>query len=278
MRDGYESELRIIKPPNQSANSPLVVLIHGGGFFAGTYVQLLPWAKATAALYGATVVLPSYRLAPEHKFPAAPNDVWDSMKWIAANAASFGADPSKGFVIGGSSAGGNLAVVAAHRALRENLSPPLTGVLANIPVCLDARIVPEQYKHLWLAREQNANGLVCNAKDLEVWTGWWEPDWLSVDYSPVNSEVSLAGLPPHFVQVDGSDTLRDDGLIYEKLLRDSGVDTRLIAYPGMPHGHWNWPQHSLSDKAHVDTLSGLGWLLGQEVPREEVERLWNVEA
>jgi len=278
MRDGYESELRIIKPPNQQPNSPLVVLIYGGGFFTGTTIQLLPWAKATAALYNATVVLPSYRLAPEHPFPTAHNDIWDSVKWLAANASSLGTDPSKGFVIGGSSAGGNLAVVTAHRALRENLSPPLTGVLANIPPCLDAQIVPEKYKHLFLSREQNANGLVCNAKDLEVWSGWWQVDWLSVDYSPVNSDVPLTGLPPHFVQVDGLDILRDDGLIYEKLLRDSGVPTRLIAYPGMPHGHWTWPQHSLSDKAHVDTLSGIGWLLGQDIPREEIERLWNVEA
>jgi acetyl esterase/lipase len=277
MRDGYESELRVIKPPNQTPNSPLVVLIYGGGFFCGTNSQLLPWAKATSALYNATVVLPSYRLAPEYKFPTAPNDIWDSVKWLAANAASLGADPSQGFVIGGSSAGGNLAVVTGHRALREKLSPPLTGVLANIPVCLDAQIVPEKYKHLFLAREQNADGLVCNAKDLEVWTGWWGPDYFSVDFSPVNSDIPLAGLPPHFVQVDGLDTLRDDGLIYEKLLRDSGVSTRLVAYPGMPHGHWGYRQHPLSDKAHIDTLSGLGWLLGQEIQREEISRLWNTE-
>ncbi|CAI7594466.1 unnamed protein product [Penicillium bialowiezense] len=279
MRDGYESELRIVKPPNPQAKSPLVVLIYGGGFFTGLNVQLLPWAKATSALYNATVVLPSYRLAPEHKFPTSHNDIWDTLKWVAANASSLGADLSEGFVIGGSSAGASLAGVTAHRALRENLSPPLTGVLANIPPLLDEDIVPEKYKHLYLSREQNANGAVCNAKDLRVWMGWWEPDFHSVDYSPVNSDVPLAGLPPHYIQVDGMDTLRDDGLIYEKLLRDEGVATRLVVYPGMPHGHWGlWPNHSLSKVAHIDTIYGIGWLLGNEVAREKIESIWDAEA
>lgn len=276
MRDGYESEIRVVKPPVPQSNSPLVVLMFGGAFFMGCNFQLLAWAKATAALYNATVVLPSYRLAPEHVFPTAHNDIWDTVKWLAVNASSLGADPSQGFVIGGSSAGGNLAVVTAHRAMRENLSPPLTGVLANIPVCMDEKIVPKEYKHLYLSRDQNAHGLVCNAKDLERWTDWWKPDHFSVDYSPLNSDVSLAGLPPHYVQVDGLDTLRDDGLIYEKLLRDNGVVTRLVVYPGMPHSHWIWP-HPLSDVAHIDTLWGIGWLLGKEIQREKIECLWNTK-
>ncbi|KAJ5357040.1 lipase/esterase [Penicillium concentricum] len=260
MRDGHESEIRVIQP-NAQPNTPLIILIYGGGFFSGTNIQLLPWATATAALYGTTVVLPSYRLAPQHKFPISHNDIWDSVKWIAANASSLGADLSKGFVIGGSSAGGNLAIVTAHRAMRENLSPSLTGVVAIVPPCLDEQIVPEKYKHLWVSREQNANSPFCNFQ--------------SVDFSPLNSDISLAGMPPTYVQVDGMDTLRDDGLIYEKVLRDHGVATRLDVYPGMPHAHWMWPEHSLSTKSHIDTLSGIGWLLGQELERDEVERLWN---
>ncbi|KAJ5965179.1 Alpha/Beta hydrolase protein [Penicillium vulpinum] len=275
MRDGHESEMRMIKQPNAMPNTPLVILIYGGGFFSGTNIQLLPWATATAALYGATVILPSYRLAPQHKFPISHNDIWDSVKWIAANASSLGADLSKGFVIGGSSAGGNLAIVTAHRAMREKLSPSLTGVVAIVPPCMDEKHVPEKYKHLWVSREQNANSPVCNAKDIETWMSWWEPDFLSVDFSPLNSDVSLAGLPPTYVQVDGMDTLRDDGLIYEKLLRDHGVATRLDVYPGMPHTHWCWPEHALSVKSHIDTLSGIGWLLDRELERDEIEHLWN---
>ncbi|OQE20201.1 hypothetical protein PENFLA_c017G01649 [Penicillium flavigenum] len=275
MRDGHESEIRVIKPPNAQPHTPLVILIYGGGFFSGTNIQLLPWATATAALYGTTVILPSYRLVPQHKFPIAHNDIWDTVKWLARNASSLDADLSKGFIIGGTSAGGNLSIATAHRAMREKLSPPLTGVLAIIPLCMDERTVPEKYKHLWVSREQNANSPICNAKDIETWTSWWEPDLQSVDFSPLNSDVELAGMPPTHVQVDGLDTLRDDGLIYEKILRDHGVATRLDAYPGMPHAHWMlWPEHWLSIRSNIDTLCGIGWLLGREIGRDVVERVW----
>lgn len=220
------------------------------------------------------MVLPSYRLSPEYRFPIAHNDIWDSVKWLAGNFSSLDADLSKVFVIGGCSAGGNLAIVTAHRAMKENLSPPLTGVLAIVPPCMAENNIPKKYKDLWVSRKQNANAPVCSAKDIETWTGWWRPDYFSVDYSPLNSDVSLAGLPPTYIQVDGLDTLRDDGLIYEKLLRDHGVATRLDAYPGMPRAHWMWPEHPLSTKSQINILCGIGWLLGRELEREEVARLW----
>ncbi|KAJ5120918.1 Alpha/Beta hydrolase protein [Penicillium bovifimosum] len=275
MRDGYESEIRVIKPPDVQPSTPLVILIYGGGFIMGTNLQLVPWATATAALYGATVVLPSYRLAPEHKFPISHNDIWDTVKWLSTNASSLGADLSRGFIIGGSSAGANLSISTAHRAKRENLSPPITGVLASVPPCMTEETVPSKYKDLWLSHEQNALSPVCSAKDIEAWMKLFKPDYLSVDFSPLNSDVPLTGMPPTYVQVDGMDVLRDDGLIYERLLRDEGVPTRLDVYPGMPHGHWLWPEHPLSTTSQIDVLCAIGWLLGQEPAREEVERLWS---
>jgi acetyl esterase/lipase len=78
--------------------------------------------------------------------------------------------------------------------------------------------------------------------------------------------VELAGMPPTHVQVDVLDTLRDDGLIYEKLVRDHGVATRLGTYSYIPHAHWMlWPEHSLSMKSNIDTLCRIGWLLGREI-------------
>ena len=71
-----------------------------------------------------------YRLAPEAPFPAAPNDAWDALTWAAANAKEvLGADPSKGFIVCGTSAGGNLTDVVAHLARDEKLNPPLTGLI-----------------------------------------------------------------------------------------------------------------------------------------------------
>lgn len=112
MRDGFESKIKIHKPAGKSGG-PLIVLIYGGGFVVGNYQQLTPYGRGFARAFDAVVVTISYRLAPEHKFPAAPNDVEDSLLWIAENAKALGADPSKGFVVGGISAGG-----AWNKALR----------------------------------------------------------------------------------------------------------------------------------------------------------------
>ncbi|GCB24321.1 AB hydrolase superfamily protein B1A11.02 [Aspergillus awamori] len=228
MRDGYQNELHITKPGNSSSSSgnPVVVLIYGGFFVMGTNIQSIVWARTIAHLYGATVVQPSYRLAPEHKFPAAPNDIWDSVQWIAANEVALDADLSKGFVI-----------------VKERLSPPITGVLASIPVCISQETLPEKYKELWVSKEQNANAP-------------WEP----------GTGFKVAGL----------DILRDDGIVYAKVLKDNGVEVKLDAYSGMPHGHFNlWPQLKASMKSQQDTIWHFGWLLRRELPRKGWKKLWS---
>lgn len=129
MRDGYQSEVHIFNPaipPHDG--SPMVVLCHGGGFVIGTNKQMGPIARVLASLYGSTVITPSYRLAPEHKFPAAQNDIWDTIQWAAANASSLGADTSRGFILGGISAGANLTAVMAQKTVSEKMLPPLTGI------------------------------------------------------------------------------------------------------------------------------------------------------
>jgi acetyl esterase/lipase len=105
MRDGFESQIKIHKPAGKSGGA-LIVLVFGGGFAVGDNQQLTTYGRGFARAFDAVVVTIAYRLAPEHKFPAAPNDTEDSLLWIAENAESLGADPSKGFILGGVSAGG----------------------------------------------------------------------------------------------------------------------------------------------------------------------------
>ncbi|KAJ5901866.1 Alpha/Beta hydrolase protein [Penicillium taxi] len=277
MRDGYQSELRITKPGNSSSENPVVVLIFGGAFVMGTNIQSVIWARTIAYLYGATVVQPSYRLAPEHRFPTAPNDIWDCVKWIASNAPALDADLSKGFVIGGGSAGANLSIVTAHRSVKENLFPPITGIWASIPVCMSKETVPEKYKELWISREQNANAHGNPGLDTKSAGGYedlYHQDFLSEDFSPFVSTAPFSAIPRTYVQVAGLDILRDDGIVYAKSLEDSGVEVKLDAYPGMPHGHFNlWPRLKQSIKSQEDTIWHAGWLLGRQVPRERVEEL-----
>lgn len=271
MRDGHESEIRVFKPVSPPAEgSPLLVLLFGGGFITGSNMQLVPIARSAAALYGATAVTLSYRRAPESKFPTAPNDAWDSVKWLAENASSLGADPSVGFVLGGVSAGGALAIVSAQRAMKEKLAHPLTGLWACIPVTLEDQIVPAEYKHMWHSRKQNEDVPLLNGKAIENIRGLYKPDVTSEDYSPFNSDLGFAGLPRTYVQVCGMDPLRDDGLIYERALRDQGVPTKLDVYPGVPHAHFSaFPQLKQSQKFWADTASSMGWLFGRR-PDEEV--------
>lgn len=118
----------------------------------------------------------SYRLAPEHKFPAAPNDSWDALKWAAANAKSLKADPSQGFIIGGTSAGGNITAVLAHLARDEGLSPPLTGQYLAIPAVGGGQWIPEKYKDKWLSYEQNNDVPVLPIAAIDMFMNGYQPD------------------------------------------------------------------------------------------------------
>ena len=93
-----------VKPP--SSGSPLIVMYHGGGFCIGAPEGEEQTCRNFVQAFGATCISASYRLAPDFKFPQAPKDAWDCLKWAAANAKTWGADPSKGFVIGGHLPGG----------------------------------------------------------------------------------------------------------------------------------------------------------------------------
>jgi len=220
-----------------------------------------------ARIYGATAVTLSYRHAPEDKFPAAPNDTWDSVKWLAENASSIGADPSAGFILGGISAGGNLTAVVAQKALDEKLSPPLTGLWVCIPVLLNEQTVPEKYKHRWFSRKQNENSPIFNGAAIEAVDKYLGADESSPDWSPFNLKHAFAGTPPTYIQVCGMDPLRDDGLIYEQMLRDHGVKTKLDVYPGLVHAHWSYlPQLEVSKKTVADTIVNFGWLLNIKPP------------
>lgn len=247
-------------------------------FIMGSNKQLSPISRLATAAYGATVVNTSYRLAPVHKFPTAANDTWDTLKWLAANHESIGADPSAGFIIYGISAGGNLAAAVAQKWHDEQCLPKLTGISLGVPLLLDEQLVPEKYKHLWFSREQNADSMLLNNQALAHMMQSYEPDISSPDWSPFNSETPHTGLPPVYISVNGQDPLRDDGLIYEKVLRDHGVKTKLAVFPGVPHGHEAFPGLGSAVKSFFETVRSFGWLLGNEKTVEELKEWCRVES
>ncbi len=274
MRDGYSSELRIFKPTGSSpAKGPLFILMYGGGFMVGNNKSFAPTAKALVLLYGATVVNLSYRLAPTYKFPTAPRDAYDTLLWVSENFDTLGADAAKGFVVGGASAGSNLAAAAVQKWLLEKQSPPVTGMWLSVPSVLAEPIVPEKYKDLYISREQNADALILNKAAIDRVTEAYVPDIFSPEYSPFNVEGAHTGMPPTYLQVNGADPLRDDGLVYEKVLREHGVKTKIDVYPGMPHITALFPHLKMAQKSSVDSLMGLGWLVGEESDEDVVKRV-----
>jgi acetyl esterase/lipase len=269
MRDGYENEARVFKCqtyPKSSHGPPLVVLVYGGGFMSGSNLQFAPIARAIALECGAVVVTLSYRLAPEHKFPQPSEDIWDNVQWLSKNAATstiIGADLSAGFILGGGSAGANLCAVTSHRAVKEQLSPPLTGLWTAIPVLLAEQTAPLKYRDLHISLSQNANAPVFNTEMVRFCLSTYEPDISSEAATPFNAMDTFPQMVPTFIQVAGLDPLRDDGLVYARTLQDHGVPTRVEVYLGVPHAfHVAFPSIEKSKKFNQDTIEGFKWLLG----------------
>jgi acetyl esterase/lipase len=272
MRDGFQSQIKLCKPTNPSSPGPLIVLYHGGGFIFGSVDQMTPYARTLTRLFGATCVSAAYRLAPDYKFPTAHNDAWDALTWIASNAVLLGANPSKGFIVGGVSAGSNLANVLSHIAKDENLSPRITGQWLLIPPVFSEETVPEQYKAMFVSRQQCAEAPVFGIDTVNASQKLYASDNRSPLFASINRASGPTNLPPAYIQVCGLDPFRDDGLILKRHLEDHGVETRLDLYPGLPHGFWAYfPQLSSSKKALVDSVVGMGWLLGEEITKSTAE-------
>ena len=185
---------------------------------------------------------------------------------LSKNAASLGADLTKGFVLGGTSAGGHISIPLSHRARDEGLSPPLTGVYLGVTPSLPPQALTPKYAPFYRSREALKDGLTLTSKSTALYDVAVEPDFASPLWSPQLWSTGHANLPPTFFQICGADMLRDEALIYERELRlEHGTKTRVIVYPGLPHIFWyNYPSHSAAKKYVDDTCFALGWLLGHE--------------
>jgi acetyl esterase/lipase len=194
--------------------------------------------------------------------------------WIAENASSLGANTEAGFVLGGSSAGGNIAAVLAQKSMKEKLAVPLTGLWMDVSMVFsNPENCPKKYKPLYISQKQNedAPGLL-SKQAIQYIRSVTKSDGFSPDFSPVNAENPHVGMPKTFMQAAGMDIYRDDAIIYWTMLREHGVQARLKVYPGVPHGHANlYPGLKASKEAKIDTLGGFGWLLGMEATREKIQ-------
>lgn len=264
VRDGSTIAIQIHKPkalPDDGC--PIFVVYHGGGFCLGGLDNEVVLCRAFTALGGIAVNV-DYRLAPEHPFPVPCLDAYDALKWTAAHFKELGGNPQKGFLVGGISAGANFASILSYLARDDKLSPPLTGSYLSIPACGPKELFPEKYMDVYLSREQNRNAPILDDVAMKLFNNLYKPDPKSPLRSPLAFE-SHKNLPPTYFQVCGMDPLRDDALIYERILsEDNGVKTKVDLYPGLPHGFWSvWVDAEFTKGFRRDSINAMKWLLEQ---------------
>lgn len=232
----------------------------------------------------------SYRLGPEVKFPTMMHDAIDSTRWIAEHASEIGADPTKGFLVGGISAGGTLTNVIANESILNKFAHPITGQWLCVPSLMKPEQAPEKYKSYHHSLEHNKDVPILPASALDSLKKHCDFDDASpLRYPVLYGEKTLSKLPPAYLQADGMDPLRDDALIYEEMLKEAGVKTKIDFYPGCPHAHFGlMPGIEISNKATADVMVssmndhdlpeaytysgfqvGVGWLLGKSITPEQ---------
>jgi acetyl esterase len=222
-----EIPLRIYRPEGR-APLPALVYFHGGGWVIGSIETHDGTCRELANKVGCAVISVDYRLAPEHRYPAAAEDCFAATAWVAANAGALGVDPAR-IAIGGDSAGGNLTAAVALMA-RDRRGPKLRHQLLVYPVT-DADFTRPSYR-------ENAEGYLLTTKAMEWFWGHYVPDPVQRGeaYAAPLRAKDLTGLPPALVITAEYDPLRDEGEAYAERLRQAGVPTALRRYDGAIHG------------------------------------------
>jgi acetyl esterase len=223
--------IRVYWPPEDSEpRPPVVVFFHGGGWSVGDLDTHDGTARIHAVGAGAVVVSVDYRLAPEHPYPAAVDDVWAALRWVGEHGGEFGADPAR-LAVAGDSAGGNLAAVVAQLA-RDNDGPPIAFQLLWYPATTWDNSLP--------SFAENANAPILGADGVKAHSRWYVGDMdltdLPATLAPARAK-DLAGLPPAYIAVAGHDPLRDDGARYAELLTAAGVPVELHNAGTLIHGY-----------------------------------------
>lgn len=221
------------RPIDVDGPLPIVVNYHGGGWVQGNPEQSAWVASSVAARTGAIVVSPVYRLAPEHPFPAAPQDAWAALNEIVTRAGELGGDADRVAVMG-DSAGGNLAAVTALRA-RDEDGPELKAQVLIYP-SVDLYETFESERRF-------ADAPVLTSAGMKVYARLYLGDRYG-DESPQGSPLraaSHAGLPPAFIVTAQLDPLRDNGSRYHEALQAAGTSSRCTDYPGAVHGFLSLP-------------------------------------
>jgi len=240
---GPAGELPVrIYTPEGDGPFPVLVFFHGGGWVICSLDTHDGVCRSLANQAQCIVVSVDYRLAPEHKFPAAAEDCYAATQWVAENAASINGKPER-VAVGGDSAGGNLAAVVSLIA-KEKGGPHIVYQLLVYPAT-------DYYIPGTASIRENADGYFLT-RDAMIW--FWnhyannEEDANNPYMAPLRAK-DLHGLPPALVITAEYDPLRDEGEMYATRLQEAGISVTATRYNGMIHGFFS--QANIMDQAKV---------------------------
>ena len=249
--------VRIYSPAGSGPFGALVYF-HGGGWVIGDLATHDDTCRRLTAGAGCVTISVDYRLAPEHKFPAGPEDCYAATKWVADNARSLNLDQNR-LAVGGDSAGGNLAAAVALMA-RDRGGPKLDFQLLVYPAtdCADDTASQREFA------EASPDYLLSRADMEWFWGHYLGPDDKKNPIACPSLAKSLANLPSAFVLTAEVDPLRDEGEDYAEGLRKAGVNVKLKRYNGVCHGFFSMA--SIIDKgrqAIADSCAELRSAIGK---------------
>jgi len=219
--------------PENAQNAPVIAFYHGGGFVIGNLKSHDKVCRRLCKMNQAFVVAVDYRLAPEHKFPAAVEDCYDATKWVSENISKYGGNPEK-LVVLGDSAGGNLAAVMAIQA-RDLGTPKIAAQVLVYPM------TNAKMEHPSIT--SNGKGYLLT-KDLMTWFTNHYIKEVADKENPLMSPLftkDLSNLPPALVQTAGFDPLRDEGIEYKEKLEQAGNQVKYTNYEELVHTYFTMP-------------------------------------
>ncbi|MFI2241091.1 alpha/beta hydrolase [Streptomyces chrestomyceticus] len=239
--------LRVYRPETPDA-LPMILYVHGGAFTYGSPEAEEGRALRYARDARAVVVSVDYRLAPEHPYPAAADDAYAALAWIAAHPAALGGDRARIAVAGGS-AGGNIAAATVLRA-RDEEGPYVLFQSLTYPG-VDGSLTSASVREF-------TDTPVLNRGAMELAWQYYAKDSHTDPYASPLRAADLGGLPPAYIAVAEVDPLRDEGRAYADRLSAAGVTTELVQVPGAVHGFdLLFPQARISERNLTDQVRAL---------------------
>lgn len=235
--------LRLFDPRASRDAGPVVVFFHGGGFVVGSIDTHAGLAAEIARALDLPVVSVEYRLAPEHKWPAAPDDAEAAARWIAENGDAFAREFTH-LIICGDSAGGNLTITTTV-ALRD--SPAALPVLMQFPIY---PVTDASRPHS--SRAEFASGYGLEPPNMRYYDEAYAPDGKHWRHSPLLADQS--GMPPTFLVTASLDPLRDEGRAYAAKAVEAGVQVTYREAVGWVHGFMGYRQAIPAARAEAERI------------------------